>query len=243
MALSIDDAIGLARAPLSPLRRSCLWPAPYDQDTFESAWAFVRAQHTWNEAETAEQPMPTEPYLEEYAWEWQQGYTHGYMLAEEKCRRMVISWEARALELHKLGLGRQDQLLIGEDLEAAAKHVWRLEFLYQGLQKRNPGWKLPDNGHLLYKGDRRLSQFSLPNGSVCSYGNGEASSIQGDGYRVITMEEAGLYRYLSHMVAQAKIVSQARAGVTGGFVNLITNTPPLDSPGAYQWKQIKCEAK
>lgn len=221
----------------------CLWPAPYDQDTFESAWAFVQIQHTWNEQAGEVQLMPSLEFLEQYVWEWTACRKAGRMLVTEKCRRMLISWCARALELHQLGLGRCDQILGGEDLEAAAKHVWRLKHLYQELQKRYPGWKLPAFGELRYEGDRKLKQFSLPNGSVCNYMNGEASSIQGEGVRIITMEEAGLYRYLSHVVAQAKIVTMGKAGSVSGFVNLITNTPPMDKPGAYQFKQIKCEVK
>ncbi len=79
--------------------------------------------------------------------------------------------------------------------------------------------------------------FGLPNGSVTNYANGQSSGLQGDGTRIITMEEFGQYRYAAAMLAQAKIITQGSAGSVGGFVNLITNTNPN-----YDWQQVKAGA-
>lgn len=213
----------------------CLWPAPFDQDTFESAFAFVREQWTWNEAAKATQQAPDLPYIEAYAWEWHEAKRQGRMLITEKCRRMWISWEARALELHQMGLSRSDQLLGGDDLEAAAKHVWRLKSLYEELMHRHPEWRLPGYSQGLYDGEKKLKRFGLANGSVCNYVNGQQESIRGDGVSIITLEEASSYRNLSGMVAQAKIICQNSAGEVGGFVNLIANCRG-DNEG---WQKVK----
>lgn len=214
-----------------------LWPAPCDQDTAEAAWQFVLALRTWNEAEQESQFFPEKEFLEEYVHEWHSCYKVGRTLIMEKCRRMVISWCARALELHQMGLSRCDQLLVGEDLEAAAKHVWRLKHLYTDLQQRRPEWKLPNHSELKYEGERRLKMFGLPNGSACHYANGQAGGIQGDGYRIITLEEFGIYRYAATMLAQAKIVTQGSATSSGGFVNIITNASTNQ-----EWQKVKrCE--
>lgn len=212
----------------------CLWPAPYNLNTQECAWDFVKACWTWNEAESAEQPMPDKEYLREYCHEWHACMTQGRTLITEKCRRMVISWAARALELHQMGLGRCDQILVGEDLEAAAKHVWRLKFLYTQLQKRYPGWELPAHSELRYEGERKLKMFGLPNGSTCNYANGQATGLQGDGVKIITLEELGIYRYPASILSQAKIITKGSATAVGGFVNAITNA----SVNA-DWQRIK----
>jgi hypothetical protein len=211
-----------------------LWPTQYAKDTPEAAWQFVLSLRTWNEAEQAPQFFPEKEFLEEYVHEWHDCYRTGRTLIMEKCRRMVISWCARALELHQMGLGRCDQLLVGEDLEAAAKHVWRLKHLYSDLRQRQPDWKLPEHSELKYEGERKLKSFGLPNGSVCHYANGQAGGIQGDGYRIITLEEFGIYRYAATMLAQAKIVTQGSAGSVGGFVNIITNASVNQD-----WQRIK----
>lgn len=215
-----------------------LWPARYCGDDAESAWAFVREQWTWNEAEGQEQPFPDREFLEAYCFEWEESYRLGRMLVAEKCRRMVISWCARALELRRMGMGRCDQILVGEDLESASKHVWRLKFLYEGLRRRHPEWGLPEHSELKYEGSRKLKSFGLPNGSVCNYANGQASGLQGEGTRIITMEEFGIYRYAASILAQAKIITQGSAGHAGGFVNLITNASPNTD-----WQMTKAGAK
>lgn len=52
------------------------------------------------------------------------------------------------------------------------------------------------------------------------------------------MEEFGIYRYASSILAQAKIITQGSAGHTGGFVNLITNASPNT-----EWQAVKTGAK
>lgn len=216
--------------------RTSLWPDEFE-DTAEGAYRFVLAQYTWNEAEGEVQRMPDKEFLEEYTHEWHGCLKAGQLCATEKCRRMIISWTARSLELHQMGHRRTDCILAGEDFEAAAKHVWRLKFLYNGLQERYPKWNLPKHIELKYEGDRKLKAFGLPNGSLTTYANGQANGLQGDGVKIITMEEFGLYRYAASMLAQAKIITKGSAKATGGFVNIITNTS-LN----YDWQKVKAGA-
>jgi hypothetical protein len=218
--------------------RRCFWPDEYAEDTPECAWRFVQEQHTIEERTGLVRAMPGLEFLERYVHEWHECKRLGRVLIIEKCRRMVISWCARALELHQMGLGPSQQILAGEDFDAAARHVWRLQFLYTGLRERNPSWHLPDSGCLRYEGERKLKMFSLPNGSVCDYANGQASGLQGQGAKIMTLEEAAQYRYLAGMVAQAQIlVLGSEKG--GTLVHLITNTPRQNAPGAYDWSRIK----
>jgi hypothetical protein len=175
--------------------------------------------------------MPDKSYIREYCREWWTCRSLGQTLITEKCRRMVISWVARSLELWAMGLKRTDCILVGEDLEQAAKHVWRLEFLYSQLSKR---LNLPPSSVLRYEGDRKLKQFNLANGSQTTYANGQEAGLQGDGTAIITMEEFGIYRYAKSMLAQAQIITQGSAGSTGGFVNIITNSSTHP-----EWQEIK----
>jgi len=211
-----------------------IWPAEYADGSPEAAWRFICHLRTWNEAEQAVQPFPQQEYLRAYAFEWVGCRDEGRTLITEKCRRMVVSWLARGLELWAMGLRRTDCILVGEDLEAAAKHVWRIQFLYDDLCARHPEWKLPAASSLRYEGARKLKMFGLANGSVTNYANGADGTLRGDGTAIITMEEAGTYRYLSSILAQAKIITQGSAGHNGGFVNLITNTS-----ASYEWQRVK----
>lgn len=213
----LEDAFARAKGS------GCLWPAPYDQDTLESAMAFVRECRTWNETEKQIQPMPDLDYFWNIGAEWFKAKREGSELHILKARRMVVSWFCRCLELHQMGLSRQDWLLGGEKYGPACKHVWRLEHLYEDLRREKLLWKLPPSKHLLFEGDRSLKQFSLANGSVCTAVNGEGNNVQGEGLTGVVFEEASLYPHLESMIGQAKIITQASAGHSGGFIVTIAN--------------------
>ena len=82
------------------------WPEPFAHPTPEAAWSFIRELRTWNEAEGAIQPFPDKRYLKELAREWIECRATARPFVVEKCRRMVVSWLFRALELHAMGLAR-----------------------------------------------------------------------------------------------------------------------------------------
>lgn len=235
--MSFSEVMAAAKARLTP---PCLWPAPFDVDTPEAGYLFVRECRSYLETEGEAWHIPDWPSIEAYCDLWHECKASGRMLVTQKCRRMVISWTARALELHQMGLGRCDLLLVGEDLQAAARHVWRLKFIYDDLRARHPEWKLPEATSHQYNGERELKRFALPNGSVCNYGNGEAGSFQGEGYKIVTLEEPALYRFLSAMVAQARITTLGPGGKREGtLVNMISNTPKQDALAAFAFGEIK----
>lgn len=211
-----------------------LWPAPFDEDTPEAAYGFMLQLRTWNEAEQQVQAFPDIEFLKHIVWEWHGAKRAGSTLIIEKCRRMVVSWLMRGLELHQMGLGRVDLLLGGDDYEAAAKHIWRLDHYYQDLRKRFPEWGLTDSKTIRYEGERKIKSFALANGSICNAVNGESGNVQGDGTRLITFEEFALYRNAAGMLSQAKIITQGSPGNPGGFVCCITNASPN-----YEWQRIK----
>ncbi len=202
---------------------TCLWPEPFAEPCFESAWGFLCQLQTWNEAAGEEQDFPQFEYLREFAREWWEASEAGRMLVVEKSRRMVVTWADRGLTLFRLGLRRTDWLLAGEDFEKAAAHVWRLQHYYENLRRRLPEWGLPPSTALRYEGSRYLKQFGLANGSICKAINSDPEGVRGDGVAGVTFEEASSYRELCSMVAQAKIITRNAAGQRNGFVCLIAN--------------------
>ena len=124
-ARSVFDYVPEAASRIvSSVPRRRLWPRRFRRATDRTAYEFLLELRTWNEAEGAIQPFPDREYLWEYVREWWNAWSVGRTLCVEKCRRMVISWAARGLELFVMGLSRIDGLIGGEDYEASAKHCW-----------------------------------------------------------------------------------------------------------------------
>lgn len=215
--------------------RKCIWPAPYNVDTLEALTGFVLIQTTWNEAAKEFQQMPDRKYIREWVKKWYENRQRSGTMVTEKCRRMVISWVSRSCELWDMGLRRGDFLLVGEDLEAAAKQMWRYDCLYGQLKKKNPTWKLPEITTHKYAGERQLKSVQLANGSKSSYANGESNSIQGDGLAGVVCEEPSLYPYATAILAQSKIVTQGASGGKGGYVNWIANAKAENK----NWQSMK----
>lgn len=216
-----------------------LWPARFLSNTFEAAWGFVRICRTWNEAQKETQFFPNRAYLRELTRRWLKQRSHGKALIVEKCRRMVVSWLFRALELWAMGCGRCDIMIVGESYISAAKHVWRLQSLYEDLCKRfgadSPeDWRLPSASAIHHQGEKTLAEFTLPNKSVCTAQNGMADKIQGEGISIICLEEMGTYRYLKSILGQASIIVKGEAGKVGGFVCGVTNACTKS-----EWQDIK----
>lgn len=211
-----------------------LWPTRFCDPTFDCAWAFIRELRTWNEAAGLVQPFPDREYLQALTALWIEQRALADPLFVEKCRRMLVSWLFRALELWALGCERTDEMLVGETYGSASKHVWRLKHLYEDLRARNDGWKLPESDSLAYEGERALTQFSLPNGSMAMAINGQSKALQGEGVSIITLEEFATYRHGKSMLAQAQIITQGAAKGRNGFVVAVTN-----SSASGQWQEVK----
>lgn len=217
----------------------CLWPEGMRKPTTDCFWKWVKHVRTWNEADKATQNFPDLDFLREYDVWWLRGYRNGVDQIDEKCRRMIISWRSRALELFVSGLARQDGAIVGLDLEAAAKHCWRYQHMYEDLRKNQPDWNLPECSVIRHRGERALYSFSLENGSKIGIINQEEGSFPGDGYSWVCCEEISRYRAPDEVWAQAKIVCQGAAGSKGGFVHAITNT----NGGNLGWQELKRGAK
>jgi len=241
LAITIDKAIesGMAAYRAAGIDKP-LWPERFCGTEPDKAWAFLKELRTWNEAESRVQAFPHEPYLEYECRRWVECRNSGELWVNEKCRRMVVSWMVRGLELWCMGQARCDVMIAGETYTSAAKHVWRLEHYYLDLQAQDRDrpieqkWNLPKSSHISFEGERQLASFGLPNKSTCIAVNGQSKALQGEGTAIITMEEAGTYRYLGAMLAQANIITQSSATGQKGFVNMVTNANP--NP---QWQAIK----
>ena len=242
MAVTTNEGYSLAmkayESKMFPAGRP-LWPPEYQEETFESAWRFVTICRTWNEAAKEVQPFPDRKYLRLMTRLWLKQKLKGKALWVEKCRRMVVSWLFRCLELWQMGRNRCDVMIVGENFGSAAKHIWRLGHLYEDLRSRMNGqfaedWALPPADHLQHQGDRSYKQFSLSNGSIASAANGDDKKVQGEGVAIITLEEMGTYSSLKAIIGQAQIITKAEAGTIGGFVCGVTNTTTKS-----EWQDIK----
>lgn len=212
-----------------------LWPAEYLPDNPETAWKFViECCRTWNEASKKVQRFPKLKYLKHLVGRWCHCRTHGGLLIIEKCRRMVVSWLFRALELWVMGRERSDEMLAGETFAAAARHVWRLQHIYDDLRKQFPLWNLPECHTIAYEGENSLKIFSLRNGSVARAINGQGEKLQGEGTAIIVLEEAHQYPYLSAMLSQASVITLAEPGAVGGMIIVVANASANDP-----WQKIK----
>lgn len=210
-----------------------IWKSPCNEFTADSAWAFIQRLKTWNEAESAVQSFPDKAYLQTLANLWFETVSDGNVLVVEKCRRMLISWLFRGLELWLMGVRRTDHVLCGLDLPAAASHCWRYLLLYNQLRKDCPEWKLPAARIITLKGPRLIEDFSLPNGSRTRIHNQMGGGLQGEGFGLVTMEELSRYRSPASIWSQGKIVTQGSGGSRGAVI-AVTNAAMNE-----EWKRIK----
>ena len=212
----------------------CLWPAEYAEKTAECCKRFLYEIRTYNEATQQIMHIEQKDYLDAFAEKWVECWLEGKPFVIEKCRRMLISWAGRSCELWAMGLGRLKHHMANETYGEAAKHVWRLEFIYHDLRRRHPEWGLEANGRRAFQGEQSLAQFSLSNGSISEAINSGSAASQGEGVGIITLEELGKYTSPSAVYTQAKLVTMAQAGAVGGFVCAITNTNLNE-----EWQKIK----
>jgi len=214
----------------------CIWPDRYADESGECAYRFV-TECCWtdNDADQLVELIPAKDYIEALCYEWQDAYAAKQPLILEKSRRMICSWLFRGLELWKCGQRRSNWLLCDQDYDQSAKHVWRYHFLMEQMRWRREDMRLPDQprpyGSLPA---RRLDMVILSNGSTLTNANQEAGDLQGEGKTGITLEEFSRYRNPARFWAQARFLTQGKAGNAGGWVNAITNASPNED-----WRSIK----
>lgn len=212
-----------------------LWPKPYCEDSPAGLWSFLtECCWTFNEADGSVEPIPPFDFLRFLAEEWWNARERGSELIIQKSRRLVVSWTLRGCELWSLGMRRERGVVAGLTYPKAAEHVWRHAFLLRQLGIRRPEMALASIERGGNFGAGQLEQVLLPNGSMVESLNQEGESFQGSGYSWVCMEEFCLYKNLSYMRSQARIVTQGRAGTCGGFVVSVSNASP-----SREWKEIK----
>jgi hypothetical protein len=216
---------------------NCLWPAPYDQPTYESRIAFLYDK-VWTFEETSGQPMALarKNYIEWFTWHWGNTKDLGEPLVVEKSRRMVISNICRALELHGVGIRTGNVVIADQVFSRARYHCWRTWFSYDQLVSRNPDWKLSDALPYGSLADQRLDSLVLPNGSIIRSVNQDPESFRGTGVAEAVLEEGSVYDRLAKTWAQANSVTQGPPGKIGGHSVIIANASPNQD-----WSEIKAK--
>jgi hypothetical protein len=103
-----------------------LWPAPYNNHSYEARLAFIYDKvYTWHEQNGAPEPILPRAYIDWYVWHWADTRAKGLPMQVEKCRRMIVSWITRGLEVHDLGVTKGGLLLAGQKYDDAEAFVWR----------------------------------------------------------------------------------------------------------------------
>ena len=217
-ALEAMQAGSLSANTLKPL-----WPAPYNEATYEARkrWVFEIAW-TWHEQERVAMRFPPLEYLEFFIWHWHHTRAAGLPLVLHKSRRIILSWCARALELHDMGLSPGSQMLADSTFTKSSEHIWRYYFMYERIREQNPGWKLIEGTPYGSLPAKQLEKFVLPNGAIFDSINSDSGSIQGSGVSGVTLEELSGYRYMESMWSQANFVTQSEK--KSGHVVALANT-------------------
>lgn len=202
-------------------KTDCLWPAPYNEDTPEAAWAFVQKCKTWDESGGSVKNIPDHPYLKKLTYKWWQTTKEGKPLHIKKSRRLVVSWLLCALDVWDGGRRRCNIVQGGIDYDKASDFVYRCWFIYSELIK--DGWKIPKPytwGNVL---SQRLDKLAFPNNTVIEPLNSDGESFRGSGYTRVKLEELSAYRYIAKVLSQASAVTQGPPGEIGGHIVTVSN--------------------
>jgi hypothetical protein len=221
------------RLPLEPVDG---WPAPYDTDTPEATYAFISLLRTWNEANSqVDFFFGKKDYFKDLATEWRTCRNSGQRMVIEKCRRMGISYQLGALELHDLGLKRQNHLITHLTNDDAGRELWRIWQMYTDLAERFPMWKLPPLKTYGSEAAQLLDQLIFGNGSVVDKHFENPKGLRGHGYTMMRIEELGHMQYPDALWAQANVLTMGEAGTSSGsFVCAVSNASPNQL-----WQAIK----
>lgn len=235
---SITTAEYCERLRASKKRTEPLWPAPYDEDNAECALRFVYdCVETFEE--TSGQPLriPHKDYIDWVVNEWHAAKLAGQPLVFEKSRRLVMSWLCGALELHTLGCRTGVCQISANGYEGpngSRQFVYRTFYLYQGVQRLKPEWRLATADARGSIAEKELDSLRLANGSMFFAVNAQGSSFRGSGTTIARAEELSQYQYVDTVWGQMLTVTAGPPGSVGGFAYAINNASPNE-----QWKRIK----
>lgn len=216
-----------------------VWPDRYAD---ERDWKCLRnfcweRLLTYNEADQSIELIPRKDYIEWLIYNWHDSYINKTPTVWEKSRRMIVSWLFRGCELWAMGLRRGNAIVCDQDYDQSAKHCWRYHHYMVEMKRR-----FEDMRHVNYSTKNARGEVAaykcdavlLPNGSIMSNANQDGKALQGEGKSIISLEELSRYKHPASIWAQAKILTQGKAGSRGGFINAITNASPND-----EWRSIK----
>lgn len=216
-------------------KQSCLWPAPYNDNTPQAAFKFLtECWWTWDETSGEIGLVPRKEYIEAACYEWHQAFEKRQALLIAKSRRLLISWLCRGLETWQMGLQRGESLIVDQVYENAAEHLWRVHFSLSQLRERRPEIKLAPHRYLGSADVKRIDDVVLPNGSLMTQGHQRAGSQQGKGKTIVSLEELSKYDSPADFWGQALIVTQGSATGKGGWVCGIANASANKG-----WDEIK----
>jgi hypothetical protein len=217
------------------VREGPVWPAPYDQETEETAFRWLtECWWTLDEAARRTELVPQKEFIRRFVHEWFTCFSSRQPMVVEKSRRMVISWAARGLETWVCGLKRSEWLIVDQTHTNAAEHLWRCHFSLEQLRQRRPELKIPQHvtrGAVIAK---EPTHVILPNGSILTQVHQDAGTSQGKGKTGITLEEVSRYHSPTAFWNQAVLVTQGPPGELGGWLCGIANAHPDPD-----WRAIK----
>lgn len=216
-------------------RNRPLWPSPYDVQSGEAAWAFVRDLcSTWDEATAEVRRFPPHDYLRDLTYEWLTTSNAGRALVIEKSRRLVVSWLLCALDVWDAGRRRCNIVQGGKDYDKASDFVYRCWYLYESIRREKPDWNLPEATTWGNTASLRLDKMALANGSVLESLNSDGESFRGSGYTRVKLEELSSYRHIPVVFGQAKAVTIGPPGKVGGHVVAVANAAMNE-----HWQELK----
>lgn len=234
-----DVLVGTAKAIIKERRGDALWADEYLNDSWESAWAFVKNEcFTWNETNSRIERIPDKEYLRYLTQCWWETMKSGRPLIIIKSRRMVVSWLLRALDLWDAGRRRADIYIAAQTYPRAARMVWRNLFIYEQLRKHRPNWELPalipGEHYWRYQGPRVLTRILLPNNSMFECISGESpEAFRQEGASRVVLEELAFYPYVEEVYGNALTMCQGKGGLSGHLVAVSTESMN------YQWNNLK----
>ena len=215
---------------LLPEKFKPLWGEGFQTLDAETCYKFIITHvKTFEQASGQDLAVPDKAYLRELCDEWFECFHSGTPLHIVKSRRLIVSWFCSAIELFVAGLRRGRFCIAAatyEGLNGSQQFVHRVYYLYDGLVKENPSWRLKPLTEKDYTGNPKkeyLSKMVLPNGSTFEAVNSDGDSFQGGGVTVARIEELSKQAKINTIWGQALFVTQGIPGQQSGFAYSISN--------------------
>lgn len=235
-----DEKLRMRQQLISEGQHEPLWPAPYCDDCYESALAFVYQCRSYNEANKRVESFSEKAYIAWVVWHWYETRKNGQPIIIWKSRRLGVSWILRMLELWDAGLAMSSTQVaapVYEGVGGSKQFVWRVWWLYDKLQLSHPGWNLPAPLPGGNPARQELDALILANGSKFKSVNLQRGSFQGSGTTRAVSEELPECSDPKAVFGQMGFVCQGMPGQPGGHVCAIGNTKAHTD-----WQELKAKS-